>query len=71
MKKKTEIEQKVTGLSTAKTETIAPATPSVADKSLSLNTELMQMLSGKLDTVISVLESGNDVSSKILKSSRV
>jgi hypothetical protein len=71
MKKKTEIEQKVTGLSTTTTETIAPATPSVADKSLSMNTELMQMLSGKLDTVISVLESGNDVSSKILKSSRV
>jgi len=71
MKKKTEIEQKVTALSTAKTETIAPATPSMADKALSMNTELMQMLSGKLDTVISVLESGNDVSSKILKSSRV
>jgi hypothetical protein len=71
MKKKTEIEQKVTALSAAKTETITPAAPSMADKAMSMNNELMQMLSGKLDTMISVLESGNDVSSKILKSSRV
>ncbi len=71
MKKKTEIEQKVTALSAAKTETITPTAPSMADKAMSMNNELMQMLSGKLDTMISVLESGNDVSSKILKSSRV
>jgi hypothetical protein len=71
MKRKTEMEQKVTALASAKPETIATPLSKPEDKAMSMNAELMQMLSGKLDTVISVLESGNDVSSKILKSSRV
>jgi len=71
MKRKTEMEQQVTALASAKPETIATPASASEDKALSMNNELMQMLSGKLDTMISVLESGNDVSSKILKSSRV
>jgi hypothetical protein len=75
MQKQKEAEQKAMSLMTAKTETISSTTPvatsSPNEKALEMNTQLMEMLSGKLDTMISVLESGNDVSSKILKSSRV
>ncbi len=75
MQKQKDAEQKAMSLLTAKTETISPtapvATSSPNEKALEMNTQLMEMLSGKLDTMISVLESGNDVSSKILKSSRV
>ena len=74
MKKKDE-ELKAFNLANAKTEFLTPpasATPAQnTDTALEMNTQLMEMLSGKLDTVISVLESGNDVSSKILKTSRV
>ena len=74
MKKKDE-ELKAFNLANAKTEFLTPPTAAApaqnTDTALEMNTQLMEMLSGKLDTVISVLESGNDVSSKILKTSRV
>jgi len=37
------------------------------ERSVDINLEMMQMLSAKLDTMISVLETGNEVSDQILK----
>lgn len=74
MQKQKDAEQKALGLATAKPEVLTPQVGAPAketDTALEMNTRLMEMLSGKLDTMISVLESGNDVSTKILKTSRV
>jgi len=43
------------------------STKEILEQSMEINTEMMQMLSAKLDTMISALETGNEVSDRILK----
>ena len=46
-------------------------TNNTSDQVINMNAEMFAMLSDKLDTMIDVLENGNDTSNKLLKASRV
>jgi hypothetical protein len=46
-------------------------TNNTSDQVMNMNAEMFAMLSDKLDTMIDVLENGNDTSNKLLKASRV
>jgi hypothetical protein len=52
-------------------KTTMSANNATPDQSASLNVDMINMLAEKLDTVIDVLESGNDTSSKLLKRTSV
>ena len=46
-------------------------TNNTPEQVMNMNAEMLAMLSDKLDTMIDVLENGNDTSNKLLKASRV
>jgi hypothetical protein len=46
-------------------------TSDTSENVMNMNAEMIAMLSDKLDTMIDVLENGNDTSNKLLKASRV
>jgi hypothetical protein len=58
---------------TATDESTKPITKTVdsSEKVMNMNSEMLAMLSDKLDTMIEALENGNDTSNKLLKASRV